>query len=178
MIDHRHRLGDRVTAYIPEKVMQKENDSRFEVYNGTVSFVYGNSLSYDVVYEDIEDYRKNVRETYVFKEPELLFKMGERVMACYPKNAQNKNCAERYKKFPATVISVNSDATYRIQYDVNPYFLYLLKPQKSADRSFAPQSDRCIENWVREMWITPPAPFMMEKFQKMEKLCHEPIGKF
>ena len=47
---------------------------------------------------------------------DYLFKVGENVSACWPPNAQNKNCPERYLRFPGTISGLNADGTYAVEY--------------------------------------------------------------
>eukprot|EP00486_Rosalina_sp_Unknown_P015291 CAMPEP_0201586366 /NCGR_PEP_ID=MMETSP0190_2-20130828/132009_1 /ASSEMBLY_ACC=CAM_ASM_000263 /TAXON_ID=37353 /ORGANISM="Rosalina sp." /LENGTH=266 /DNA_ID=CAMNT_0048034233 /DNA_START=1442 /DNA_END=2239 /DNA_ORIENTATION=+ len=100
-------------------------------------------------------------------------------MACWPRNAQNKNCPHRYKRFPAEVVDINNDSTYRLRYQVSPFLLSLLRPQVFPDdyhqtednkkqAAYAPTADNCFAENVREMWVQYPADFVVKNIQQVE----------
>jgi len=174
----RHRIGDRVTAWLPEYVQDFKAHQRFELYYGTILNISTiNTFEYDVEYEVYgKKYpRSNVPETYVFKTLDMLFNVGDEVMACWPKNAQNKSCPSRYKKFPAQTIDVSPNVIYKAKYDINPYILSWLKPllspqddhliqnKANAPPNDAPSVHNHVAEVVREMWVTYPSNLIKKR---------------
>lgn len=105
-------------------------------------------------------------------------------MACWPRNAQNKNCPHRYKRFPAEIIDINNDATYRLRYNVSPYLLSLLRPQTYPEDyqpddkkqgAYAPTPEHPFAESVREMWIQYPADFVMKELSATEEAVGTPF---
>eukprot|EP01083_Nonionella_stella_P004632 13450_1 len=111
------------------------------------------------------------------------------MMACWPRNAQNKNCPHRYKRFPAEVIEQNTDSTYKLRYKVSPYLgTPLLRPQtfpedydvladdtnKNGSR-YAPTPDQCFAESVREMWVQYPAQFVVDEIEQLEESLGPPF---
>lgn len=125
-------IGEKITCYWPNFV-EKRTRSAFELYNGTISGHQADG-SYIIEYED-GDRHHSVHPHWVFKKPNLLFREGDHVLACWPQYAQNKNSPERYRKFAAVIVNVNPDSTYSVKYDNGD----------TASR-------------VREMWIDPVPP--------------------
>ena len=99
---------------------------------------------------------------------EPLFEIGDQVMSCYPPNAQNKNCPDRYKKFPGVIEMIHPDCIYTVRFDTSPFVLEMLRPDESK-RSFAPTPEQPIHDRVREMWITKPAGVTFHFFLLSEK---------
>eukprot|EP01084_Bolivina_argentea_P006592 12497_1 len=185
---HRFRIGQEVSAYYPENLKESQYQLRYEIYRGKVIAVNAHSLSYVLKYVDEGTTRLSVSEQHVYKRPELLFKPGENVMSCWPRNAQNKNSPHRYKRFPAEVIERNTDSTYKLRFKVSPYLLSLLRPQtfpedydvpaddtnKKGSR-YAPAYDQCYAENVREMWIQYPAQFVVDEIEELEERLGPPF---
>merc|ERR1712087_832340 len=151
---------------------------------GQVIGVSADKLSYLLQYTDehLKGITREVRECYVNEPPKLLYKVGEQVMACWPRNAQNKNCPHRYKRFPAEIIGINNDATYRLRYNVSPYLLSLLRPntypedyEDNKTVAYAPSPEQPFAEYVREMWVQYPANFVMDELMETEERIGTPL---
>lgn len=183
---HRFRIGQEVSAYYIDNLQQTQYQNRFEIYKGKVIAVNPQKLSYVIKYLEENTTKPDVSEKYVYKLPKLLYQKHESVMACWPRNAQNKNCPHRYKRFPAEIIDINNDSTYRLRYQVSPYLLSLLRPQVFPDdyiqkednkkqSAYAPTADNCFAESVREMWIQYPADFVVKEIQQVENKIGTPF---
>jgi len=171
---HRFRVRDRVCAYSAEneRVLEAQGApfrDRFRMHRATVIAVHADRLAYALEYDEGHCTECVVPEEFVYEVPELRFKKGERVMSCWPRNAQNKNCPIRYKLFPATVVEVNHDATYCLEFqfeaeprdehefDMDPDEEKEHQQQHVAEQqrtgAFAPTEEHCYVEHVREMWI-------------------------
>jgi len=183
---HRFKIGEEVSAYYPENLKEAQHQIKYEIYRGKVIAVNANKLSYVLKYNEQGTTRLDISEKYIYKVPKTLFKIGEDVMACWPRNAQNKNCPHRYKRFPAEVIGINNDTTYKLRYKVSPYLLSLYRPttfpedyQESEDNkkqsAYAPTSDQCYAENVREMWIQYPPQFVIDEMNAIKKELGTPF---
>jgi len=72
------------------------------------------------------------------------------------RNASNTNCPHRFKRFPAEIIGINNDATYRVRYNVRPNLMSLLRAHDPSS-SHKPYAEN-----VREMWIQHPVDSVKE----------------
>jgi len=124
----RFDMGTEVCAYWPANV-STEVPSQYDVFFGVVDGI--SPLGYTIRYSD-GDLLRDVNPCWVFRRPTYLFQVGDRVSACWPPNAQNKNCPERYVRFPGFIRGQNTDGTYEIEY-----------------------FDGLKAHHVREMWIKP-----------------------
>ena len=169
--------------------MQSGN-SRLETNYATVIGCHTESLSYIIRYQPTTRKGKgqidlSMPETCVFNPPKLLFHINQRVMACWTRNAQNKNCIHRYKKFPGRIVGINNDATYMVRFDTNPYLLSLLRPElypndynektKQNLNDAAPTVENDTAGTVREMWITEPSKFIVKQLTEIEKKIGVPM---
>merc|ERR1719410_866634 len=91
---HRFRIGQSVRAYFTDNFNASQYQARYQIYKAQVVGVTADKLSYLLQYTDehLKGITREVRECYVNEPPKLLYKVGEQVMACWPRNAQNKNC--------------------------------------------------------------------------------------
>jgi hypothetical protein len=156
--NHKHRLCQRIATFFPEQAIKESHENRFELARGTVISVNPFSLSYVLRLDDYsEEYRRDVSERHVFNAPKLECAIGENVMACWPRNAQNKNCGERYRRYPARVIGINPDTTYQVQYHVPASMCNPTMPG-------GPRQGTTVAKYVREMWLSPmiDTPIMFE----------------
>ncbi len=179
--NHRHRLEEKVCSYFPDWVKDIKNNNRFELGRATIVNIDPLSLSYSVDFDDFtNEFGENVSESYVFNRPNNLFEPGQRVMACWPRFAQNKNCPERYKKFPATIVKLNPDATYHIRYDTSPYMMSLLRsvqPKGSKEPALeGPTPQKNEAETVREMWVAPPAKFVLKHYEQLNRAIYSNSG--
>jgi len=108
----RHDIGDLVCSYWPHNV-QNEVPSQFELFFGRIDGV--GPRGYVVLFDD-GDIARDVNPSWVFNRPQFMFAVGQRVDSCWPGNAQNKNCPERYRRHPATIQTQNSDGTYCVEF--------------------------------------------------------------
>lgn len=179
---HIFKIGEHVSCYKSENVSNVNN--RFEIYTAKVIGVHSHSLNYIIEYSDKEI--RTVPQMFVFKACKLLFKVGEDVMACWPRNAQNKNCLHRYKKFPAVVIGINNNGTYKLKFDINRYLQSLLRPHlypddydqkseeyKKRESAYCPNTNAYSAENVREMWITHASPFVLNEYSKVREMIGE-----
>lgn len=127
-LSFRFDIGDLVCSYWPHNV-QNDVPSQFELFYGRIDSA--TPRGYTILFDD-GDVARDVNPSWVFKRPDFMFAVGQRIHACWPGNAQNKNCPERYRRFPATVRNQNSDGTYTVEYF-------------TGTRA----------NHVREMWLEP-----------------------
>jgi len=186
---HRFKIGDEVSAYYPDNLKTtQQHHIRFQIYRARVIGVNAHRLSYVLRYSDehCQNITKlDVSEQYVYALPELLYEPGEQVMACWPRNAQNKNCPHRYKRFPADIVGVNNDATYRLRYHVSPYLVSLLRPQRFPEEyhpenskkqaAYCPSPEHPFADTVREMWIQYPAHFVVSELEATEERVGTPF---
>jgi len=183
---HRFRIGQDVSAYFPENLKDSEYHNRFHLLKAKVMAVNASSLSYTLHYTEEQTTRRDMSERYVYNPPKLLFKVGDKVMSCWPRNAQNKNCPHRYKRFPAQVIGINNDATYRLHFDTSSYLLSLLRPttypedyhpseDNKKQAAYAPTVDHPVAEAVREMWVQYPAQFKVQEVTRMEQKIGTPF---
>jgi len=119
-------IGDLVCAYWPYNVCTSFQN-QYELFFGTIKDIKING--YTVEYDD-GDIVNNIDSSLIFRRPEFLFSIGDTVQACWPMNAQNKNCPERYVRFPGVITTYNADGTYCVEFN----------------------NGLCANN-VREMWI-------------------------
>jgi len=119
-------LGDEICAYWPYNV-STQFQNQYELFFGIIKDI--NMNGYTIEYQD-GDIVNNIDACLIFNRPSYLFKIGDTVQACWPMNAQNKNCPERYVRFPGIIIAYNADGTYCVKYN----------------------SGLCASN-VREMWM-------------------------
>lgn len=108
----RFDIGDLVCSYWPHNV-HNDVPSQFELFFARIDGV--GSRGYTVLFDD-GDIAHDVNPCWVFKRPQFMFAVGQRVDSCWPGNAQNKNCPERYRRYPATIRSRNSDGTYGVEF--------------------------------------------------------------
>jgi len=184
---HRFRMGQVVRAYHSDNFKSTQHHTRYQIYKAKIIGVNAKRLSYVVKY--MEEHRNKIRldvsEQYIYTTPKLLFKPKEQVMACWPRNAQNKNCPHRYKRFPAEIMAINNDATYRLRYNVSPYLLSLLRPQtypedyhpeeQKKQGAYAPSPEQPYADTVREMWIQYPAEFVLQELLTTEDKVGTPF---
>merc|ERR1712154_158662 len=84
---HRFKIGEEVSAYYPENLKEAQHQIKYEIYRGKVIAVNANKLSYVLKYNEQGTTRLDISEKYIYKVPKTLFKIGEDVMACWPRNA-------------------------------------------------------------------------------------------
>merc|ERR1719242_2441283 len=185
---YRFRIGQMVSAYYTDNLKSSQHHVKYQIYKAKIIGVNAKRLSYVLQYTDNQSpsvIKMDVSEQYVYKLPKMLYKPGEQVMACWPRNAQNKNCPHRYKRFPAEIIDINNDATYRLRYNVSPYLVSLLRPEtypedykpneNKKQGAYAPSPEQPYAETVREMWIQYPADFVIKELAKAEKEVGTPF---
>jgi len=171
---HRFRVGDIVCAYSAENERQLEAQGaqfrdRYRMHRARVISVHADCLAYALEYDEGHCTECSVPEEFVYAAPDLRFKKGDRVMSCWPRNAQNKNCPIRYKLFPAQIVEVNHDATYCLEFqfeadhssarrdldgdEEKESHQKQFQEEQHRTGSFAPSAQHCYVENVREMWI-------------------------
>jgi len=105
----RYDVGDKVCCYWPENV----EESVYVLFFGVIEGI--SAKGYTIRYQD-GDVAQDIKSHWVFDYPKFLFDIDDLVTACWPMNAQNKKCPERYARFPARITGHNPDGTYQVQY--------------------------------------------------------------
>lgn len=123
----RLEVGTPICSYWPHNVMN-DVSSQFEPFFGHIDSI--GLQGYNITFED-GDVATEVNPSWVFTRPNWMFHVGATVSACWPANAQNKNCPERYRRFPGTIQKHNADGTYLVEF-----------------------FNGVRANHVREMWLT------------------------
>eukprot|EP01083_Nonionella_stella_P097082 272908_1 len=162
------RIGSAVSWYDFDKQISEQQAPTSEDFANALHYgtVIGVEYGFYVVVGGVTTYR--IREPLVFHLPQMRFKVGDNVMALWPRNAQQRKNEYRMTRFRAQITEVNEDVTYALQYEPLPddYFeqTYGKKEEKTdgtdgtaydfQQKSYVPTTTKCCVDRVREAWIS------------------------
>lgn len=126
----RFRIGDLVSAFHPDWAHR----TQFSMFDGEVVRHHADG-TYCISWETFRGLRMlKIPEHWVFSRNKNNYSQGDVILSCWTDYALNKNSPKRYKKFKATIKTVNAIGTYSVEFQFG-------------------QRKRYSDS-VREMWIT------------------------